>query len=113
MPRSRDFPINGTEFLKVWKASLINKLIQGINESKVKILQDDNNNNDSGLENDIDINDWQEVETIVNELDDLIGSSSLAPEHKKTLLRSKMTLYNYMLEKLSMAKLQTGHSHGH
>jgi hypothetical protein len=113
MPRSRDFPVNGTEFLKVWKASLINKLIQGINESKVKILQDDNNNNDSGLENDIDINDWQEVETIVNELDDLIGSSSLAPEHKKTLLRSKMTLYNYMLEKLSMAKLQTGHSHGH
>jgi hypothetical protein len=113
MPRSRDFPINGTEFLKVWKASLINKLIQGINESKAKILQDKNNNNDSGPENDIDINDWEEVETIINELDHLIGSSSLAPEHKKTLLRSKMTLYNYMLEKLSTAKLQTGHSHSH
>jgi hypothetical protein len=115
MPRSRDFPINGTEFLKIWKASLINKLIQDINGSKVKILQDKNNNNDSGLENDIDIdiNDWQEIETIVNELDHLIGSSSLATEHKKTLLRSKLTLYNYMLEKLGMAKLQTGHSHSH
>jgi hypothetical protein len=111
MPRSRDFPINGTEFLKIWKASLINKLIQDINESKVKILQ--NNNNNTKLENDVDINNWEEVETIVNELDDLIGLSSLAPEHKKMLLASKMALYNYMLEKLSMAKLQTGHSHSH
>jgi hypothetical protein len=111
MPRSRDFPINGTEFLKIWKASLINKLIQDINESKVKILQ--NNNNNTKLENDVDINNWEEVETIVNELDDLVGLSSLASEHKKMLLASKMALYNYMLEKLTMAKLQTGHSHSH
>ena len=113
MPRSRDFPINGIKFLKVWKASLINKLAQDINEAKVKILQDDNNNDDSRLENDIDINDWKDVETIVKELDYLTDSSSLAPEYKKTLLRSKISLYNYMLEKLSMAKLQTGHSHSH
>ena len=112
MPRSRDFPINGTEFLKIWKASLINKLIQDINESKVKILQNSNNTN-SKLENDVDINNWEEVETVVNEHDDLIGLSSLAPEHKKMLLASKIALYNYMLEKLSMAKLQTGHSHSH
>jgi hypothetical protein len=110
MPRSRDFPINGTEFLKIWKASLINKLIQDINESKVKILQ---NNNDTKLEKDVDINNWEEVETIVNELDDLVGLSSLAPEHKKMLSASKIALYNYMLEKLSMAKSQTGHSHSH
>jgi hypothetical protein len=97
--------------LKIWKASLINKLIQDINESKVKILQ--NNNNNTKLENDVDINNWEEVETIVNELDDLVGLSSLASEHKKMLLASKMALYNYMLEKLTMAKLQTGHSHSH
>jgi hypothetical protein len=111
MPRSRDFPINGTRFLKVWKASLINKLIQSINESKAKILED--NNNDAKLENDVDINNWQQVETIINELENLIDSSSLTPEHRKILLESKITLYNYMLEKLSVAKLQTGHSHSH
>jgi hypothetical protein len=111
MPRSRDFPINGTDFLKVWKASLINKLIQDINESKAKVLKDDNNN--AKLENDIDINNWQEVETITNELDNLIKSTSLGPEHGKILLASKIALYNYMIEKLSMTKLQTGHSHSH
>lgn len=111
MPRSRDLPINGTEFLKAWKASLINKLIEDINESKAKVLED--NNSDTKLENDVDINNWQEVETIVDELDNVISSSSLGPEHRKILLASKMALYNYMLEKLSMTRVQTGHSHSH
>jgi hypothetical protein len=112
MPRSRDFPINGVEFLKTWKASLINKVMQDINEAKEKIIQD-NNNNDIILNNNLDVNNWGEVERTINGLDNLISSLSLSTEHKKILLMSKIAMYNYMLEKLSMAKLQTGHSHSH
>jgi hypothetical protein len=111
MPRSRDFPKNGTEFFKAWKTSLINKLIQDINESKAKLLK--GSNNDTTIESAVNINNWQEVETIINDLDSLIGLASLAPEHRKTLLTSKMTLYDFMLEKLSMTKVQKGHSHSH
>lgn len=111
MPRSRDFPKNGTEFFKAWKASLINKLIQDIKESKAKLLEGSSNN--TTVEIAVAINDWQEVETIVNDLDNLVDLASLAPEHRKTLLVSKMALYEFMLEKLSMTKVQKGHSHSH
>ena len=35
MPRSRDFPFNGIEFLKMWKASIIDKIID-----QVKVQRD-------------------------------------------------------------------------
>ncbi len=86
--------------------------MQDINEAKEKIIQD-NNNNDIILNNNLDVNNWGEVERTINGLDNMINSLSLSTEHKKILLMSKIAVYNYMLEKLSMAKLQTGHSHSH
>jgi hypothetical protein len=51
-------------------------------ESKAKILKDDNTN--AKLENDVDINNWQEVETIVTKLHNPISLLSLGPEHIRT-----------------------------
>jgi hypothetical protein len=112
MPRSRDFPINGVEFLKAWKASMINIVIKDISENKNKIINDENNK--ELLENDVDLDNWQDMEDLINEVGNLINfSSSLSSEHKKVLLRCKVALYDLMLEKLSLLKGQTAHSHHH
>jgi hypothetical protein len=113
MPRSRDFPINATEFMKAWKASLVQKIVEDIKESKAQIIKDENNDTSNENDVDIDINDWEQVETLVDELENQINSSSLRPEQKKLLLSSKLAIYNFMLEKLSMTKTQTGHTHNH
>jgi hypothetical protein len=111
MPRSRDFPVNGIEFLKAWKSSLITKVVQDINEAKEQLV---NENKDLNLNKDLDIDDWEETESIIDKLSQLtILSTSLSDEQKKVLLTSKITLYNYMLEKLARATEQSGHTHRH
>jgi hypothetical protein len=110
MPRSRDFPYNGIEFLKAWKSSIVNKVIKDINESKSKTIKD---NTDIMADN-LDVNNWAEVEALVDGLDNLIKlSPSLSTEHKKILLRNKIAIYQFMLEKLNDAKFQTRHLHEH
>ena len=113
MPRSRDFPINGLEFLKAWKASMINIVIKDINDSKSKIINDENTKD--LLENDVNLDNWQDMEDLINGIENLISfsSSSLSSEHRKVLLRCKLALYDLMLEKLSSLKAQTTHSHNH
>lgn len=108
MPRSRDFPINGIEFLKAWKSSIINKVMQDISESKSKIIED----NDAILNNHLDVNNWDEVEALIKGIDNLI-SSSTSNESKKLLLMCKIGFYEYMLKELSMSKIETKHSHAH
>ena len=112
MPRSRDFPINGVEFLKAWKSSIINKVMQDISESKSKIIKD----NDAILNNNnLNVNNWDEVETLIKGIDNLISfSSSIASnESKKLLLMCKIGFYEFMLKELSMSKVETKHSHTH
>lgn len=112
MPRSRDFPINGVEFLKAWKASMINLVIKDISDSKNKIINGENNKD--LLVNDMDLDNWEDMEDLINGIENLISfSSSLSPEHKKLLLKSKLVLYDLMLEKLGSLKVQTTHSHHH
>ena len=38
MPRFRDFPFNGVEFLKMYKASIIDKMIKAIKDEQDTIL---------------------------------------------------------------------------
>jgi hypothetical protein len=113
MPRSRDFPVNATEFMKAWKASLVHKLVEDIKESKAQIIKDENNDTRNENDLDIDINDWEQVENLVDELENQIGSSSLPLDQKKLMLSSKLAIYNFMLDKLSMTKVQSGHTHNH
>jgi hypothetical protein len=111
MPRSRDFPHDGIKFLKAWKSSLVNKIIQDINESKGKTIED---NRDIMSDGSLDINDWDGVETLVDGLDNVIKLvPSLSIENKKILLMNKIAIYQFMLEKLNETKFQTKHVHEH
>jgi hypothetical protein len=77
------------------------------------ICEHDENNKEL-LENDVDLDNWQDMEDLINEVENLINfSSSLSSEHKKVLLRCKVALYDLMLEKLSLLKSQATHSHHH
>ena len=112
MPRSRDFPNNGLEFLKAWKSSLVNKIMQDINESKSKVTKD--NQNIMINDDDMDVNNWSDVEKLVIGLDSLLELlPSLSNQGKKILLLNKIAIYQFMLEKLNDAKFQTKHEHSH
>ena len=65
MPRSRDFPINGIEFLKAWKFSLITKVIQEIDKAKEELVKE---YADLEIDQNLDINDWGDVEKVVDNL---------------------------------------------
>ncbi len=41
MPRSRDFPINGVEFIKIWRTQILDELLHGVNDY-IKIDVQDN-----------------------------------------------------------------------
>ncbi|MBD0360161.1 MAG: hypothetical protein ICV56_05555 [Nitrososphaeraceae archaeon] len=81
--------------------------MQDINEAKEKINHQDNNNknNKNIIDNNLDVNNWGEVERMIGGLDNLISLTSLSTEHKKILLMSEKAIYNCMLEKLSTARL--------
>jgi hypothetical protein len=111
MPRSRDFPINGTEFLKAWKSSLITKVVQEIDKAKEELLK---KYADIDIDQNLDINDWGDVEKVVDKLNDLATlSDNLSNEQKRVVLTSKISIYNFMIEKLKDSTKQKGHSHQH
>lgn len=72
------------------------KVMQDINEAKEKINYQDNNNknNKNIIDDDLDVNNWGEVERMIGDLDNLISLTSLSTEHKKILLMSKISIYN-------------------
>jgi hypothetical protein len=39
MPRSRDFPFHGVEFFKMWKTSIIDKVIKEIEEQRNNLIR--------------------------------------------------------------------------
>ena len=39
MPRSRDFPVNGVEFFKMWKTSIIDKVIKEIENKEIILIK--------------------------------------------------------------------------
>ena len=111
MPRSRDFPINGIEFLKAWKSSLITKVVQEIDKAKKELVKE---YADIDIDQNLDINDWGDVEKVVDKLKDLTTlSGNLSDEQKRVILTSKISVYNFMIEKLRDSAKQTGHSHRH
>jgi hypothetical protein len=111
MPRSRDFPINGIEFLKAWKSSLITKVIQEIDKAKEELVKE---YADLEIDQNLDINDWGDVEKVIDKLKDLTTlSGDLSNEQKRVILTSKMSIYNFMIENLKDSTKQTSHSHQH
>ena len=103
MPRSRDFPFNGVEFFKMWKTSIIEKVIKEI----------ENQRNSPNLENldKVDFGDWEGIQELIGKLDNL--TTRISEEDKKLILQWKLDLLEEMIKILSHAKSSTKHFHSH
>jgi len=106
MPRSRDFPFNGVEFLKKYKARIIDRMIQNIKDKQEsdKVLQEQ-----SELE--IDMDNWRQVQDLLNNLEYM--SSHLSNKEKELVAIWSSQIYDNLIHSLNMAKTQTKHVHKH
>ena len=66
MPRSRDFPFNGVEFLKMYKASIIDKMIKATKDE-----QDSNIESEGQNDVEIDMGNWKQIQTLLSNLEDM------------------------------------------
>jgi hypothetical protein len=103
MPRSRDFPFNGVDFFKMWKTSIIDKVIKEIEEQR-------NNLNQENLDK-VDFDDWEGIQEIISKLDNL--TTHIPEEDKKLILQWKLQLLEEMIKMLIHAKSSTKHFHSH
>ena len=108
MPRSRDFPINGIEFLKLWKAALLDKFAEKLNDEKNAILGSDLQEISKA---EIDLTDFGDLQKIVNEIDFIV--KNITAENKKILLTCKMIILNNLINESKELKTETKHTHNH
>jgi len=108
MPRSRDFPVNGVEFLKLWKGALLDKFAQKLDEQKNAILGSDLKEISNG---EIDLTDFGDLQNIVNEIDFRV--QNLTAENKKILLTCKLIILNNLINESKELKTGTKHTHNH
>jgi len=107
MPRSRDFPFNGVEFLKMYKASIIDKMVSAINEEQDRIIK-----SIGGSEIEINMENWRQIQTLLNSLGDMTNRLS-SDEDKKLIAIWKLQIYDSLIHDLSHAKAHTKHVHEH
>ncbi len=107
MPRSRDFPFNGVEFLKMYKASVIDKMVSAINEEQDRIIK-----SIGGSEIEINMENWRQIQTLLNSLGDMTNRLS-SDEDKKLIAIWKLQIYDSLIHDLSHAKAHTKHVHEH
>jgi hypothetical protein len=108
MPRSRDLPINGVEFLKLWKTALLDKFAEKLDEEKNAILGSDLQEISNG---EIDLTDFGDLQKIVNEIDFRVQNTTA--ENKKILLICKLVILNNLINESKELKTQTKHTHNH
>ena len=106
MPRSRDFPFNGVEFLKMYKASIIDKMIKATKDE-----QDSNIESEGQNDVEIDMGNWKQIQTLLSNLEDM--TSHLSDEDKKLIAIWKLQIYDTLIHSLNTAKTQTTHVHRH
>ena len=107
MPRSRDFPFNGVEFLKMYKASIIDKVISAINEEQDRIIK-----SVGGSEIEVDKDDWGQIQALLNDLGDMTNRLS-SDEDKKLIAIWKLQIYDSLIHDLTNVKAHTKHTHEH
>ena len=103
MPKSRDFPVNGVEFFKIWKTSIIDKVIEDVEGQR-------NNLNQENLDK-VDFGNWEGIQELMNKLDNL--TTHISEEDKKLILQWKLNLLEEMIKILSHVKSSTKHFHSH
>jgi len=108
MPRSRDFPINGVEFLKLWKGALLDKFAEKLSEEKNSIL---NSELQEIVKGEIDLTDFGDLQKIVDEIDFTV--KNITTENKKLLLTCKLVILNNLINESKELKKETKHTHSH
>jgi hypothetical protein len=64
MPRSRELPFIGVEFLKRYKPRIIDKMIQNIKDK-----QESDKDQQEQSDKEIDMDNWNQVQSLLNNLD--------------------------------------------
>ncbi len=108
MPRSRDFPSHGVEFLRMWKAAMVDKLVDQVKNQKLQILESERSKN-SSIE--IDMTNLDEVQNIINGIDGAL--ENLPDGYKKLFLIWKLQILDQVVKELNVLKTQTKHTHTH
>jgi hypothetical protein len=105
MPRSRDFPYNGIQFLKMWKISILKNVIKSVKSQQAEIIKE------WGSKISIpDLDKWGEVQELMSKIDKTMED---LPETKKLFVIWKLQLFDHMTEHLTIAETSTEHMHGH
>lgn len=108
MPRSRDFPSNGIEFLKIWKGVMVDKLVTQIRNQKNLILESEKL---QLSEVEMDGTDIGDLQNIINQID--VALENLPDGYKRLFLRWKFQILDLVIKELNEMKTQTKHSHTH
>jgi hypothetical protein len=106
MPRSRDFPYNGVQFLKLWKISILDNVIKSIRSQQADIVKEWSSKIPIP-----DLDQWWEVQDLMYKIDQTMEDLPL--ETKKLFVIWKLQLIDHITEHLNAAKTSTKHTHGH
>jgi len=108
MPRSRDFPFNGVEFLKMYKQSILNKVVNAIKSERDRTIK----SIDGGDDIVPDTDDWNQMQILLKNLEEMSNRLS-SDEDKRLVAIWKLQIYDELIHKLNIAKTHTEHVHIH
>ena len=108
MPRSRDFPHQGVDFLKLWKGVMVDKLVSILREQRKEVL-DSEQSKKLGIKG--NIIDFESLQEIVEEID--IATENVPDGYKKLFLMWKLELLERAIKEVSELKTHAKHTHTH
>lgn len=108
MPRSRDFPSNGIEFLKMWKEVMVDKLVEQVKNQRNQILESEKL---QFSEVQIDVTDIGGLQNIVNRIE--VALENLPDGYKRLFLKWKLQIFDLVIKELNVLKTETSHGHTH
>jgi hypothetical protein len=108
MPRSRDFPHQGVDFLRLWKGAMVDKLVSILREQRKDILESEQSKK-LGIKG--NIIDFESMQEIVEEID--IATENVPDGYKKLFLMWKLELLERAIKEVSELKTHAKHTHTH
>jgi hypothetical protein len=108
MPRSRDFPHQGVDFLRLWKGVMVDRLVSILREHRKDILESEQSKK-LGIEG--NTTDFESLQEIVEEID--IATENVPDGYKKLFLMWKLELLERAIKEVSELKTHAKHTHTH
>jgi hypothetical protein len=108
MPRSRDFPFNGVEYLNMYKQSILDKVVNAIKSQRDRTIESIGGGGDVK----IDTDDWSQMQALLKNLEEMSNRLS-SDEDKRLVAIWKLQIYDELIHRLSIAKTHTEHVHIH